>query len=278
MESPKTQLALDLRFNNAVRQEILGFYEVAFSEYISIITEDRRYKKAYLNLGSLLSRMNKLDEALRCYQLALNIEEDYITNFNIGCIYYKGASYKKAIQSLEKSKSLNPSFPLSMLIMGLCYSILNNYKAAYENFMDVIRFLPNNTVALTALAILQYNNDNYMDAMRYLDRIIAVDIHNVKAHELKFNILYKTGNNDQSILEIKELKQISNGYKFYDEFIQSISIDTLKDKYGTIDEKIDMLLEKIEVDRINLVSLSLCYLFKGETDNAIESLFALREK
>jgi len=42
------------------------------------------------------------------------------------------------------------------------------------------------------------------------------------------------------------------------------------------DEKIDFL--KSNPDRENLITLSLCHLFKGETDTAIDYLFEARKK
>jgi len=55
-------------------------------------------------------------------------------------------------------------------------------------------------------------------------------------------------------------------------------VETLTDRFGTIDDKIQSLNEKVFADSSSLISLSLCHLFKGETDAAIDYLFKFKKK
>ena len=50
-------------------------------------------------------------------------------------------------------------------------------------------------------------------------------------------------------------------------------VESFTDKYGTIDDKIETLNERIKEDANSLISLSLCHLLKGDTDTAIDYLF-----
>jgi len=85
------------RFKNAVRLEKNGDHEKAINEYLIVIHADPKFRSAYINLGSLYSRMNRLKEAMKCYTAALSIGADYITYFNVGCIYYKTGKYIDAL-------------------------------------------------------------------------------------------------------------------------------------------------------------------------------------
>jgi len=266
------------RFNKAVEMERTGAYPQALTEYFSIIKEDNTYRNAYINMGSLFSRMNHLSYAMECYQKAIKLGEDFINYFNIGCIHYRLAHYKNAIISLEKSKKLNNNFPLPLLVIGLCYSRLGNIKAAESNFKHVLKIKPDNRVSLTALAIIMYNSERYKESLKYINTILLKDPTNIRLRELKSSILYKTGNIDACTNEIKHLKIISNGFLFYDEYIKSVPVQIYTDKYGTLDEKIEFLEDRADSDQNSLISLSLCHLFKGETEKAIDYLMEAKKR
>ncbi|MBP7734806.1 MAG: tetratricopeptide repeat protein [Spirochaetes bacterium] len=272
-----TGISTNKKFNNAVQYEKLGDYENAQKEYISIITIDPMFRPAYVNLGSLYSRMNHFVESMKCYEAALSLGKDYITFFNIGCILYKMNDYSKALKNLNLSSSLNNTFALSKLVAGLCHSRLNNLADAETNFLDVLKISPDNRVSLTALAIIYYNKKTYDRSLQILNRILYIDANNNKLRELKSNILLIIGRIDESAREIKILKRNSDGYTYFDEFIKSIPVDCLTDKYGTIDNKIEALKNTNKSNGDNLISLSLCHLFKGDTDTAIDYLFKFKK-
>ncbi len=275
---PEKGKILTEKFYSAIKFEQEGNSRKAMEIYLSLVKEDPGYREAFINLGSIYSRMNNLKNAMVCYMKAMKIRSDYITLFNIGCIFYKMNRYKKAVINLEKSRSLKSSFNLSSLVIGLCYSRMNNYKAAETNFINVLKITPKNRVALTALAILYYNQGKLDKSLFIVNRIIQQDSANIKIKELKSNILYKTGRFDESVEEIKSVKKMSDGYLFYDEFIKSVPVETYTDKYGTINEKIDFLSKNGTSDKNSLISLSLCHLFKGETDLALDYLFEVKKQ
>jgi tetratricopeptide (TPR) repeat protein len=185
--------------------------------------------------------------------------------------------YSKALKNLNLSSSLNNTFALSKLVVGLCHSRLNNLADAETNFLDVLKISPDNRVSLTALAIIYYNKKTYDRSLQILNRILYIDANNNKLRELKSNILLIIGRIDESAREIKILKRNSDGYTYFDEFIKSIPVDCLTDKYGTIDNKIEALKNTNKSNGDNLISLSLCHLFKGDTDTAIDYLFKFKK-
>ncbi len=265
-----------LKFNNAIRLEREGYYLKALTEYIQVIQMDHGYREAYVNLGSLYSRMNKLSEAMRCYNSALALGRDFITYFNMGSIHYKMGNYKRAVMFLEKSRKLNENFTLSTLVMGLCYSRLNSIKAAKKNFLRVLKSWPDNRVALTALSIIFYNDHQYQDSLRLLNILLQSDNDNKKVREFKSNVLYSAGRLEESAHEFKTLTRISDGYRYFNEYIKTIPVEVYTDRYGSLEEKIEFLQEKN--DSNSLFSLSLCHLFKGETDKAIDYLFEVKKQ
>jgi tetratricopeptide (TPR) repeat protein len=269
-------LKISDRFSNAIQMDKNGEYEKALSEYIDIVKEDNNFRDGHLYLGSLYARMGKFSKAMKSYVIALSLGADYMVYFNIGSIFYKLGDFKKAVINLEKSKKIFSAYYLSSLMIGLSFSKLNNTSAAEINFTNVLSLKPENKVALTALSIIYYNQKNYSLSLELLNRLIFLDPDNIKILKLRSDVLLKQGKYKESAKELNILKKNSIGYKSYDDFVESVPDDSYSDKYGTIEEKIEFLEEK-EDNHDNLISLSLCYLFKGETDAAIESLFKAKE-
>ncbi|TFH38763.1 MAG: tetratricopeptide repeat protein, partial [Chrysiogenales bacterium] len=252
-----------VRFNKAVQLEKQGRYDEALNEYTALLRSDPDFRSAYVNLGSLYSRLNKLSEAMKCYHAALSLGQDFITHFNIGCIHYKIGENSQALSHLMRSSEMNDSFFLSLLVSGLCHSRLNDLGRAEKSFLRVLAHRPDNRVALTAMAIIYYNTARFIQALKLLNTILTLDDENIALRELKSDILLKSGRIDESAEVVKEISKRADGYKYFEEFIKSIPIETFSDRYGTIEDKIDSLQEKRHEDARSLVALSLCHLLKG---------------
>jgi len=224
--------------------------------------------------GINYSRKGQIDEALNCFLEASKINENYLVLYNIGCLYYKKSEYKKAVFNLEKSRMLNPDFPLSSLITGLCYSRLGNTKAAQSNFINVLMIDPDNKTAATALSILLQNQGRIKESVKILSRLSESHSEDTSIKKLKTDILFSMENVEQTASAIKELKKDSPSYKSYDDFINSVPVEVYNDKYGTMADKITSL--KYDRTKKSLISLSLCHLLKGDTDSAIDYLMQAR--
>lgn len=264
------------KFNRAIQFEKIADFTSALNEYMSIIKIYPSFRPAYANLGSLYSRMNKLPEAIKCYESALSLGHDDITFFNMGCILYKLGNYNDALANLQKSISMNNNFALAKLVAGLSHSRLNRLSEAETCFSNVLQIWPDNRVAMTALSILYYNTGRFSLSLKLLNVLIKSDSGNIKMRELKSDILLKLGHLKESSNEIKTILKKSDGYRYFDEFVKSIPIDAFTDKYGTLNDKIKFLNEKIKDNSNNLISLSLCYLLNGDTESAIDYLYKIK--
>lgn len=267
------------RFNNALEYERNGEFVLALKEYGSIIHEKNDFREAYLNLGSLYARLEKYTESMKCYERAVALGEDYLVYFNIGSIYYKMGEYKKAIIHLDKSRRLDGSFVSTSLVMGLSFSRLKNTKAAEGCFKNVLSLNPDNSVALVALAILYFETGRFESALTIIERILAKDGSNQNVRKLRARVLKSMNRGEEYRQEVKEIKNTSPRFQLYDRFIQSIPVEVFTDRYGTIDEKLERLEKKARDngDPEALISASLCCLFKGDTDKAIDFLFEARD-
>ncbi|MCL2154430.1 MAG: hypothetical protein FWH53_02065 [Leptospirales bacterium] len=255
---------------------------------VEIIKENPAKRELYIQLAIELTKINRFDQAIKSFNKANQLCEDYITFYNIGSLYYKKNDFKNAILALEKSKNLNNKFYMTFMLTGLCYGRLNNFKAAESNFINVIKNAPKNITALTALAVLYFNQGRVDDSLEILERISSTKDNSIKNNSTKDNsdsirkikseILFNSGKITESVKEIKNFKDSSVKFKHFDDYIKSIPVSILTDKYGTIEEKIFRLENHPSKTSSDLISLSLCCLFSGDTDAAIDYLFEAREK
>jgi len=98
------------RFNKAVEMERTGAYPQALTEYFSIIKEDNTYRNAYINMGSLFSRMNHLSYAMECYQKAIKLGEDFIIILISGVSITDLLIIKMLLSALKNQKNLITTF------------------------------------------------------------------------------------------------------------------------------------------------------------------------
>ena len=246
------------------------------NKIINIIKLNPVDRESYIELAVELTRQKRFDQAIKSFYKANSLNEDYITLYNIGCLYYKKNDFKNAIIALEKAKQHNNKFHMIFLLTGLCYGRLNNFKASESNFINVIMTDPDNTTALTALSVLYYNQGRISDSLNIIKKISASKIKSDTVQKIKSEILFNSGKSAESAYEIKQFKNSSEKFKSFNDYIQSIPVAILTDKYGSIEEKIQKLENDPSKTRDNLISLSLCHLFSGNTDSAIDYLIEAR--
>ncbi len=242
---------------------------------LNLISKNKHIRDPYVLLAAELVKIGKIDHAIKYFHKANEIKEDYISLYNLGSLYYKKGDFKKAIFLLEKSKQYKTDYIMSSLVMGLCYSRLNNIKAAVTNFITVLMHDPSNRTALAALSIIYHNSGRFSDSHQLMKRLSEKYPSDFKIANIKSNILYYSGHISKSAQEMKALRKKSEKFKKYDEYIKSVPVDICNDRYGTLEDKVARL-ESTGKNSDNLLKLSLVHLFSGNPDSAIDYLFEAR--
>ena len=262
--------------NKIIKNNTLSDNNEKLKKIVDFIKAHPANREAYILLAVELTKMKRFDQAIKSFYKANSLKEDYITLYNIGCLYYKNNDFKNAIIVLEKSKILNTKFHMNYLLTGLCYGRLNNFKASESNFINVIMSEPENTTALTSLAVLYYNQGRVNDSLKLIKRISSSKLNEDTVRKIKSEILFNSGQTAESAHEIKQFKDSSEKFRGFNNYIKSVPVSILTDKYGSIEEKIQKLENNPIRTRDNLITLSLCHLFSGNTDSAIDYLIEAR--
>ena len=229
-------------------------------------------RDSYVELGIELVKLNMVDQALQSFKRANQIKEDYLSLYNSASLYYKKNDFKTAIIQLEKSRQIKPDFVMSSILAGICYSRLNNLRAAEVNFINVLMADPANRTALTALSILYHNQGRTNESLNLVNRITILYKPGTNLVKLKTGLIKHSISGRKQVTGVKKTENPDE----YDRYIKSVPVEVFTDKFGTIKEKIEKLEVKPEKNIQNLISLSLCHLFSGNTDSALEYLMAAR--
>lgn len=147
---------IPLRLSYAKVLDKLGSEELAVEEYNFILTRsidnkevlyslERIYKKkleenpkdadTIANLGAILQKQGKFEDALSCYQKAESIDPSNInTRLNVGTLYQQKGDFKTAVVAYDSVLILYPDNVQANLYKAQSLAALGDNKAAQTYF------------------------------------------------------------------------------------------------------------------------------------------------
>jgi len=183
---------IKLRLSYAKLLDKLGSEEAAVEEYNYILTRnidnkdvlnslERIYKKKLedspsdadlnANLGAILQKENKYDEALSYYKKAEQLSPSNInTRINIGTLYQQKGDYKTAIIAYDSVLILEPDNVNANMYKAQCKAALGDSKAAQELYKKVMSLDPANMVAQSALFESAKNSMSVPEFLEYVSK------------------------------------------------------------------------------------------------------------
>ena len=127
------------------------------------------------NMGAILQKENRLEEALSYYKKAEALDPSNInTRINTGTLYQQKGDYRTAIKAYESVLILYPDNVNANLYRAQCFEKLGDDKAAQEGFKKVTTLDPNNEMlksyfidnakkTMSAEQFVQYINTDMAD-------------------------------------------------------------------------------------------------------------------
>jgi len=188
----------DIFYNRGICLFKLGNYRDAIDSYKSSIKLKHDFYEAYIQLGQLLKKVNKLDEAIIILEQALNcvVQKDSIC-VNISEIFFLKRDYKNSkkyaknalkfnnenflaiinianclieegqidegIKELENINKTKPNNPIILNNLGFAYKYNGDYSRAIIEYKKAIKLNPNFKDALFNLSILELSINNFSE-------------------------------------------------------------------------------------------------------------------
>ena len=144
------------------------------------------YSDAYNYLGFVYFGQGKVNEAIKCYQKALD-NELYLNaqdaHMNLGVAYLSLKDYRKAILHLDEAIRLVPNFAAAYNSLGKAYEGLRQYNKARFNYEKAVEFNPQYADAYLNLGKLLYRSGERKKAIESFDKVIRLEPGTDRAQE-----------------------------------------------------------------------------------------------
>lgn len=127
---------------NADNKDLLYSLERIFEKKLSAQPKNPNLNA---NMGAILQKQGRLDEALAYYKQAEVLDPSNInTRINTGTLHQQKGDYRTAIKAYESVLILYPNNVNANLYRAQCYDKLGETKTAQEGFKKVLTLDPNN--------------------------------------------------------------------------------------------------------------------------------------
>jgi cytochrome c-type biogenesis protein CcmH/NrfG len=177
-------------------------------------------------------------------------------SLNKGVQAYKNARYQEAVDYFKTAIQLDPENPNAKLYLATAYMIQyipgadspeNNKmaQAAYDQFQEVLKQDPNNSVAMASIALLYFNQKKMDDAQQWYSKLAQVDPNNKEAFYTLGVIAWTQAYQDRMEARAKMGMKPEDPGPLKDKKVR----DALREKNGAIiEDGIQKLTRAIEID------------------------------
>ena len=157
------------------------------------------------NLGTLLSRLGKLDEAAEYLKKACALGPKAATaHSELGYLYFKQGKYKEAMEEQQKAIELAPKYSIPHSRMGQVMAALGHPDEAIDHYLEALHFAPNFADARVAIAKILLSQGKKDEALEHLNAAIAANPHSGEAHYLLGKELLTEGDKNAALAQYHE--------------------------------------------------------------------------
>jgi len=165
-----------------------GNDDQALRSYEKAIGLDNNYAEAYSNRGVIYMKMGNHEKALADFNRAIELNDAYLNAFhNRGTLYAKSRQFKLAMADLNKALTINPSHPESYNERGTVYLLLHRPEEALEDFQQAVLYDPGYVMAYNNRGAVYNELKEYDIAVRDFKLAIRLDPKFAPAH---YNLSY----------------------------------------------------------------------------------------
>lgn len=153
--------------------EILFALERLYRQKLSLAPNDA---PTITNLGAILQKQNKFDEALQYYTQASQLDPTNITTrLNVGTLYQQKQSYDSAIAAYDSILFLYPDNVQANLYKSQCLAAKGQNDLAAQGFKKVLSLDPSNKAAKSQIFDTMKSTMTPAEFMAYLSKNAATD-------------------------------------------------------------------------------------------------------
>jgi len=173
-ENPYCEVAWHQLGKQYLKKEL---FKEALTAFDFAIISDDSFVGAYLEMGKVLEKLNKINQAIEQYEIVTKIDE--------------------------------PN-PFALYRIACCHNKLGNIELAISYYNKTVEEDPIHDSAWMALATSYYKQKDYLEAKNHLIKAIEIDSENIKYWELYCKINLDLNNNEEVEISFKEILSLGN--------------------------------------------------------------------
>jgi tetratricopeptide (TPR) repeat protein len=160
-----------------------GNPEAALRPARKMVELDPKEKQSLYNLGLMLFKMERYDEAVDVFKQCLALDPDYAYAwFQIGLAYFNQKNYRAAVEPYRKYAELSPddqfgwqSLGITLMNIAVANKDPKQFEAALEPMQKAVELNPENGGALYNLGIIYVNLKDYLSARNVQKTLEGID-------------------------------------------------------------------------------------------------------
>ncbi len=191
------------------QKDSLARAEQLFRQALKLDPKNARNALLFSNLGTVLKRQGKIDEAIEAYTMALNITP-YSTAMllNRAALYMEKGLTEKAYVDYCNVIDLIPEETEARLIRAYIYMQRRQYKEARIDYNVILGKDLQNKPARIGLAMLDQKEGKYIAARERLNLLIEEYPQETSLLKMRANIELEQGLADVALLDLKAASEL----------------------------------------------------------------------
>ena len=162
------------------------------------------YAEAHSNLGNLLSEIGRLPEAIEHYEKAIEINPNYAEAYNnLGNALTNSGRGGEAIERFERALTRRPDYPSAHNNLAAALAQLGRVQEALDHYGEAIRLKQNYTETHNNLGGLLSETGHLEEAIAHHRRALSIKPDYAEAHSDLGNALTKQGSTAEAVAEFE---------------------------------------------------------------------------
>lgn len=160
-------------------------YDMSLRYLNAAINENTEYYKGYYNRGLLFAQTDRIKNAIRDFDKAIDLKQylkAYVARANA---YYLLKDFSKAINDAESALKQDPNNPKANYVLANCYDDLNQLDKSLTYYNKVIASNTENPLYFMRRAIVYGKMQQYQMCLQDLDVCTNIDLNYAEAYYWK---------------------------------------------------------------------------------------------